>query len=112
MKSKEITEDEKSVFLKVMGDYPINRVLDFLTVFDEFDYSLTEIAKNAKISYSTLQLFWANLEKNGIVKLSRVVGKAKLYKLNRPNPAVKEFLDMYWTLTDSITNKQEEAIIA
>ena len=37
--------EEKSSFRIVFGDSPILRVLDFLIVNDDFDYSLTDIAK-------------------------------------------------------------------
>lgn len=88
----------KSVFLEVMGDYPINRVLDFLVNFDDFDYSLTDIAKFSRVGYATLQLFWKDLEKAHIVVQTRTVGKAKMYKINKKNPVVKNFVKMYWTL--------------
>jgi len=104
----EITEDSKSVFLSIMGDYPINRVLDFLIVFDDFDYSLTDIAKNSKVSYSTLQLFWKQLEENEIVVMSRIVGKAKMFKLNKSNLAVKQFIKMFWAITNNATEKLGE----
>lgn len=87
-----------SVFLEVMGDYPVNRVLDFLVNFDDFDYSLTDIAKFSRVGYATLQLFWKDLEKANIVTQTRVVGKAKMYKLNKKNPIVKNFIKMYWSL--------------
>jgi len=96
---------EESIFLKVMGDYPINKVLDFLVTFEDFDYSLTDIAKNAGIGYTTLMSFWRTLEKAQIVKLTRVVGKAKMYKLNKNNPTVKEFIKMHWALAKTETNK-------
>lgn len=40
-----------------LGDTPILRVLDFFMIYEEFDYSMTDIAKHAGIGYSTLKLF-------------------------------------------------------
>ncbi len=91
----EITSINQSIFIEVMGDSPINRVLNFLVINEDYDYSLTDIAKHAEIGYSTLQLFWNKLEKAGIVKQTRKVGKAKMYRLNKENRAVKHFIIMY-----------------
>ena len=106
----------KSVFLEVMGNYPINRVLDFMANFDEFDYSLTDIAKFSRVGYATLQLFWKDLEKANIVTQTRVVGKAKMYRLNKKNPVVKNFVSMYWSLVkkkniEYIKNLKKKVII-
>jgi len=97
-----------TAFLKVMGNSPINRVLDFLIVYDQFDYSLTDIAKNAKVGYATLMRIWGALEKNKIVLLSRLVGRAKMYKLNKSNPAVQHFIKMYWEITNRATAHLEK----
>lgn len=87
--------EEKSSFLEVMGESPINKILDFLITFDEFDYSLTDIAENSGVGYSTLMLFWAKLEEKKIVAFTRKVGKARMFKLNKENPAVKQ-LEEFW----------------
>ena len=85
-----------SVFIEIFGNNPIIKVLDFLITFQLFDYPLTEIAKNSRVGYSTLQSFWNNLEKNNIVVKTRRVGKSDLYKLNVNNPAVKQLLKLDW----------------
>lgn len=100
MKEKEI-----SSFLKVVGDTPKTRVMDFLLMYDEFDYSLTEIARNAGISYVTLMSIWKDLEDREIVELTRVVGKAKLYRLNKKNPIVKELLRLDWIISKREVHK-------
>lgn len=91
--------EEKTVFLGIFGDSPILRVLDFLTVNEDFDYSMTDIANLSGVGYSTLKLFWYKLEESEIVKQTRIVGKAKMYKLNIANPIVKKFRDFYWETT-------------
>ena len=89
---------EETVFVQVFGKNPVIKVLDFLIGFQSFDYPLTEIAKNAGISYSTLQAFWDNLVKNRIVIKTRRVGKSDLYKLNTKNPAVQQLIKLDWNL--------------
>jgi len=87
-----------TIFVEVFGNNPVIKVLDFLITFQLFDYSLTEIAKNSGVSYSTLQTFWDKLEKNNIVIKTRRVGKSNLYKLNTKNPAVKQLIKLDWNL--------------
>lgn len=90
--------DSDSVFVEVFGNSPIIKVLDFLITFADFDYPMTEIAKNSRVSYSTLQTFWHKLEKNNIVIKTGRVGKSDLFKLNTENPAVKELIGVAWKL--------------
>ncbi len=97
--------EQKSLFLKAYGNNPKLNVLDFLVTFQEFDYSMKDIAKNAKIGYNTLKLFWKDLVDRKIVVQTRVVGKAKMYKLNKENPEVKEFIKLYWLVIDRETER-------
>jgi len=98
----------ETVFLEVFGNNPIMKVLDFLITFQLFDYSLTEIAKNSGVSYSTLQTFWNRLEKNNIVVKTRRVGKSDLFKLNTKNPAMKQLIKLDWNLVKGV---EEEVAI-
>ena len=89
----------KTIFLKIFGDSPVLRVLDFLIVNEDFDYSMTDIAKLSGVGYATLKLFWKELEKNGVVANTRSVGRAKMYRLNHASPVVKKFREFYWETT-------------
>jgi hypothetical protein len=91
--------ESKTVFLEIFGDSPVLRVLDFLVVNEDFDYSMTDIAGLSGVGYSTLKLFWPRFEKEGIVVNTRIVGKAKMYKLNLANPMIGKFRDFYWETT-------------
>ncbi len=100
--------DNNSIFVEVFGNNPIIKVLDFLITFADFDYPLTEIARNAGVSYSTLQTFWEKLERNKIVIKTRRVGKSNLYKLNTLNPAVQQLIKLDWNL---IKGTEKEIIV-
>lgn len=71
---------------KVFGDSGVAKILDFLTLYRDFDYSLTEIAKNSRVGWTTLFRIWPPLEKYGIVKMTRKIGRAKLYRLDLGSP--------------------------
>ena len=65
---RSIMENEKTSFTLVFGDSPVAKVLDFLIDNQEFDYSLTDIAKGAEIAWSTLHEFWQDLVRLEIVR--------------------------------------------
>ncbi|MDO8509387.1 MAG: hypothetical protein Q7S27_06935 [Nanoarchaeota archaeon] len=97
--------DNNSLFVEIFGSNPIIKVLDFLITFADFDYPLTEIAKNSGVSYSTLQIFWDKLVNNSIVIKTRRVGKSDLFKLNTKNPAVQQLIKLDWNLMKGAENK-------
>ena len=101
---------EKSVFVELLGDYPIIRILNHLLIFREFDYSLTDIAKNSDVAWSTLNLIWPKLEKLGVVVNTRRVGKAKMYKLDTGNSYVKNLVvfadSLVWNYAESKSEKR------
>src|SRR3989338_377118 len=104
---------QESIFIEVFGNNPVMKVLDFLITYQSYDYSLTEIAKNSEVSYSTLQTFWNNLERNKIVIKTRRVGKSDLFKLNTKNPAVKQLIKLDWNLikgSDEVEDREIELV--
>ena len=90
--------ETQTTFVRIFGESPIIRVLDFLVVNEDFDYSMSDIARLSGVGYATLKLFWPRLEKERIVKLVRIVGKAKMYQLNFSNSLVSEFRTFYWNI--------------
>jgi DNA-binding transcriptional ArsR family regulator len=77
-----------------MGNTPFIRVISFLLENRIFDYSKTDIAKNAEVGWSTLHGIWKKLEELDIVILTRRVGKSKMYKLNEENPIVRKMIEI------------------
>ena len=90
--------ENKSLFIDFMGDSPVVRVLDYLLTERDLDFSITDIAKNAGIGRSTLYRVWDHLMGNKIIVPTRVIGKAKLYKLNKDNVTIKKLLEIDDTL--------------
>jgi len=93
-------EKEMSSFVLVMGNTPFIRVVDFLLENRLFDYSKTEIAKNAEVGWSTLHGIWKILEKAKIVKKTRMVGKSKMFKLNEENLIVRKLIELDARISD------------
>ncbi len=99
---------QKTIFLNILGNSPILRVLDFLIVNEDFDYSMTDIAKLSDVGYSTLKLFWQRLEDAKIIVQTRIVGKAKMYRLNQTNPITKKLRALYWETTKKQVHKKNK----
>jgi len=59
-----------------------SKVLDFLATFKDWDYSISDIAKNSGLSFKTALGEIKNLEQQGVIVQTRIVGKAIMYKLN------------------------------
>ena len=98
---------EKSVFLQEDGDNPKNRIWSFLIVHSEYDYSMKDIARYSKVGYTTLKVLWKGFKAKKIVMQTRIVGKAKMYRLNLKNPVVNKFIDYYWAVVDSAIKKKD-----
>ena len=98
----------KSVFLQEEGNTPKNRILGFLIVHSEYDYSMKDIARYSKVGYTTLKGIWKEFKEKKTVVQTRVVGKAKMYRLNLKNPVVNKFIDYYWAVVDSVVRRENK----
>ncbi len=86
--------ETKSLFIEFMGDSPTVRVLDYLMTERDLDFSITDMAKNAGIGRATLYRIWDDLVKNKIIVPTRIIGKAKLFKLNKDNKVIKKLIEI------------------
>jgi len=94
-----------SFFVVVMGNTAFVRVVDFLLENRPFDYSKSEIAKNAGVGWSTLYGIWKVLERADIVRQTRMVGKSKMYRLNEENPVVRKLIELDADITELFAHK-------
>ena len=93
-KSPKLTSSVNSPFLKTLGDTPRLRVLDFLIDNKLFDYNITEIARESRVSYNSIILFFEDFIRQGIVVKTRKQGKSDLYKLNTDNLFVRHLIQL------------------
>ncbi|MEK6887382.1 MAG: hypothetical protein AABX14_00380 [Candidatus Aenigmatarchaeota archaeon] len=107
-RNKQIFEERQSVtaFMEVFGNSPLIKVLDFLMTYREFDYSLTDIAKESGVGWNTLHSFFFRLVEKGIVKETRQVGRAKLYKLNTESPIAKNLIEINNLVTSKAVDEE------
>ncbi len=96
---------DESIFVGYFGDSPSVRIINFLILGKDFDYSMTDIAEGAGVGWTSFVRVWKNLlEKNAVVP-TRVIGKAKLFKLNTADPTIKRLVQLHWEIIREETNK-------
>ena len=97
---------QKSVFLQEEGYTPKNKIWSFLIVHSEYDYSMKDIARYSEVGYTTLKEIWKEFREKNVVVETRVIGKAKMYRLNLKNSVVNKFIDYYWAVVDSVVRRE------
>jgi len=91
-------KENKSIFLECFGDTPQLRVFDFLIENHFFDFPMTEIAREANVSYNSLKMFFPKLVETGVLVKTRRIGKSDYYKFNMENVFVKNLIKLDWML--------------
>lgn len=59
-----------------------SKILDFLVTFQEYDYSISDIAEHSGIGFKTALEVVKDLEEQQVIVKTRNVGRALMYKLN------------------------------
>ena len=81
-------KEYESIIIKTLGDSPKLRIVDFFLDNPLFDFTKKEIIEALGMSKQTFYKYFPDLEEYGIVKVSRRIGRAKLYKINLEHPLV------------------------
>jgi hypothetical protein len=82
----------ETLLLKYLGASPILRIVDFFLDNPLSDYSKNEIVKNLSMGRVTFFRYWRELEKSGAVRITRRIGRATLYQLDRQNDVVRQLI--------------------
>jgi DNA-binding transcriptional ArsR family regulator len=81
-------KEYESIIIKTLGNSPKLRIVDFFLDNPLFDFTKKEVIEALGMSKQTFYKYFPELAEYGIVKVSRRIGKAKLYKLNLEHPLV------------------------
>jgi DNA-binding transcriptional ArsR family regulator len=100
----------KSFLIKILGDSPKLRIIDFFMDNPFFDFTKKEIIEALGMSKRTFYKYFADIEEYGIVKVSRKIGNAKLYKINLEHPLVKMLMEYEIQLSLQIAEQEKKAI--
>ena len=96
---------QESIFVEYFGDTPMVRMLNFLILGKDFDYSLTDIANGSHVGWTSFTRAWKELEKRRVVVNTRNIGRAKLFKLNTQDPTVQKLIKLHWEIIKTETDK-------
>ena len=96
---------QESIFVEYFGDTPTVRILNFLILGKDFDYSMTDIANGSHVGWTSFTRSWKELEKRKVVLNTRDIGRAKLYKLNTKDPTVQKLIKLHWEIIKTETDK-------
>jgi hypothetical protein len=58
------------------------RIVDFLILFRDFDYSESELCRKTRLSYKTVRKELDNLVKQDVVKITRTIGRSEMYRIS------------------------------
>lgn len=84
----------ETLLLRYLGASPILRIVDFFLDNPLSDYSKNEIVRNLAMSRVTFFKYWKELNKSGALTVSRKIGRATLYELDRSNEVVRQLIKL------------------
>lgn len=106
----------ETILIKMFGYSPKLRILDIFFDNPYFDFSKSELVRELGMSKQTFYKNFKDLEELGIVKPSRNIGRATLYKINREHPLVKRLdeiiTEISLQIADQEAQKQAKAVPA
>jgi DNA-binding transcriptional ArsR family regulator len=99
------------MFKDIFGDSPQTKILDFLADHPEFDYSISEIAKNSHVSRPTVYKIKDILLKKELIIQTREQGGSPLYKLNIENKIVQVILKFDFEIAKKLADIESQESI-
>ena len=99
-------KEYESILIKTLGYSPKLRIIDFFLDNPLFDFTKKEVIEALGMSKQTFYKYFQDLEKYGIVKVSRKIGRAKLYKLNLEHPLVEMLREYEKRISLNIAEKE------
>nr|MDO8134020.1 hypothetical protein [Candidatus Njordarchaeum guaymaensis] len=90
--SSEVPELPEYGLRTIFGDSVRARILDFLTLYRDSAYSMSEIARNSHVSWRSFNREFSALVNLGLVKQVGTSGRAKLYRYANPENIMAQYL--------------------
>jgi DNA-binding transcriptional ArsR family regulator len=90
------------MFKDIFGNTPQTKILDFLLDHPDYDYNISDIALNSKVSRPTTYKVVNTLLEKKLIMKTRESGQSSLYKLNLENKLVRMILKFDYELASKI----------
>jgi len=98
----------ESLLIKTFGYSPKLRIIDIFLTNPYFDFSKEELARELGMSKQTVYKNFKDLEELGVVKVSRRIGRATMYRINREHPLVKRLNEIINEISLQIADREAE----
>lgn len=96
---------KKSNLVRFFGNSPFVKILDALIDNIGESYSKKEIQELSELSKGAFFAHWPKLEELGLVKVTREIGKTKLFTLDKNSKLVKDILKFEMRMIDETAPK-------
>ena len=100
----------QSLLLRTLGDSPKLRIIDFFIDNPLFDFTKKEVIEALRMSKQTFYKYFPDLERDGIVVVSRKIGRAKLYRINLKHLLVEMLREYEARLSLQMAEKERKPI--
>jgi biotin operon repressor len=100
----------ESLLVKAFGYSPKLRIIDLFLTNPYFDFSKEELAKELGMSKQTVYKNFKDMEELGIVKFSRKIGRAVMYRINREHPLVKRLDEIINEFSFQMAEREAEKL--
>jgi len=101
-------KEYSSIIIKTLGNSPKLRIVDFFLDNPMFDFTKKEVIEALGMGKQTFYKYFPELEEYGIVKVSRRIGKAKLYRINPEHPIVSMLREYEKKVSQQIAEKEAD----
>jgi len=101
-------KDYASIVIKTLGNSPKLRIVDFFLDNPPFDFTKKEVIETLGMSKQTFYKYFPELEEYKIVKVSRRIGRAKLYRINLEHPLVSMLREYEKKVSLQIAEKEAD----
>lgn len=109
IKRATLSEKETSETGPLTSVFPCSesKILDHMVTMKDFDYSISDISRISGVNFKTTLNIIHRLEEQEVIKKTRTVGRAMMYKLNSDSSQAKSIS----TLTFEIAKKRNSKLI-
>ncbi len=98
---------QESNLALLMGKSPLTTILDHFVEHIGFDYTQKEVSKLTSLNRLTVKKHMERLIQLHVLKPTRKIGKATLYKLDTNSKIVKQLISLEIAMIDSTMPKKE-----
>jgi DNA-binding transcriptional ArsR family regulator len=101
-------KEYSSIIIKTLGDSPKLRIVDFFLDNPTYDFTKKEVIEALGMSKQTFYKYFPELQEYEIVKVTRRIGRAKLYTINPEHPLVNMLREYEKKVSLQIADKEAD----